>query len=132
MEPIMVSAGLKDKVRSCAWGLVILVQELKLRSSVFRVLRFAHRSVQGQQDQTSSSEGIRTRICNTKTSLQSLLKCSLNLNLNHRGLNGLNRVLMLYYSIKRGPWGILRLMDKILHDRKNPKLWELWYIPYNG
>ena len=37
MEPIMVSAGLKDKVRSCAWGLVILVQELKLRSSVFRV-----------------------------------------------------------------------------------------------
>ena len=24
--------------------------------------------------------------------------------------------------------GIL-LMDKILHD---PKLWELWYIPYNG
>ena len=27
---------------------------------------------------------------------------------------------------------ILRLMDKILHDPKDPKLWELWYIPYNG
>ena len=23
-------------------------------------------------------------------------------------------------------------MDKILHDPKDPKLWELWYIPYNG
>ena len=21
-------------------------------------------------------------------------------------------------------------MDKILHDPKDPKLWELWYIPY--
>ena len=27
---------------------------------------------------------------------------------------------------------LLRLMDKILHDPKDPKLWELWYIPYNG
>ena len=27
---------------------------------------------------------------------------------------------------------ILLLMDKILHDPKVPKLWELWYIPYNG
>ena len=27
---------------------------------------------------------------------------------------------------------ILRLMDKILHDPKDPKLWELWYIPYYG
>ena len=26
----------------------------------------------------------------------------------------------------------VRLMDKILHDPKDPKLWELWYIPYNG
>ena len=26
----------------------------------------------------------------------------------------------------------IRLMDKILHDPKDPKLWELWYIPYNG
>ena len=26
----------------------------------------------------------------------------------------------------------LRLMDKILHDPKDSKLWELWYIPYNG
>ena len=24
---------------------------------------------------------------------------------------------------------LLRLMDKILHDPKDPKLWELWYIP---
>ena len=24
------------------------------------------------------------------------------------------------------------LMDKILHYPKDPKLWELWYIPYNG
>ena len=23
-------------------------------------------------------------------------------------------------------------MDKILHDPKDPKLWELWYIPYSG
>ena len=28
--------------------------------------------------------------------------------------------------------GVLRLMDKILHDPKDPKLWELWYIPYYG
>ena len=26
----------------------------------------------------------------------------------------------------------VRLMDKILHESKYPKLWELWYIPYNG
>ena len=24
----------------------------------------------------------------------------------------------------------VRLMDKILHDLKDSKLWELWYIPY--
>ena len=24
---------------------------------------------------------------------------------------------------------VIRLMDKILHDPKDPKLWELWYIP---
>ena len=28
-------------------------------------------------------------------------------------------------------WVIL-LMDKILHDLKDSKLWELRYIPYNG
>ena len=28
--------------------------------------------------------------------------------------------------------GFLLLMDKILHDPKDPKLWELWYIPYSG
>ena len=27
---------------------------------------------------------------------------------------------------------MVRLMDKILHDPKDPKLWELWYIPYYG
>ena len=27
---------------------------------------------------------------------------------------------------------MFRLMDKILHDPKDPKIWELWYIPYNG
>ena len=26
----------------------------------------------------------------------------------------------------------LLLMDKVLHDLKDSKLWELWYIPYNG
>ena len=26
----------------------------------------------------------------------------------------------------------IRLMDKILHDPKDPKLWELRYIPYYG
>ena len=26
---------------------------------------------------------------------------------------------------------LILLMDKILHDPKDPKLWELWYIPYN-
>ena len=30
------------------------------------------------------------------------------------------------------PKSPIRLMDKILHDPKDPKLWELWYIPYNG
>ena len=27
---------------------------------------------------------------------------------------------------------VIWLMDKILHDLKDSKLWELWYIPYNG
>ena len=27
---------------------------------------------------------------------------------------------------------VILLMDKILHDPKDPNLWELWYIPYNG
>ena len=27
---------------------------------------------------------------------------------------------------------VLLLMDKILHDLKDSKLWELWYIPYYG
>ena len=31
-----------------------------------------------------------------------------------------------------GDCGLIVLMDKILHDPKDPKLWELWYIPYNG
>ena len=37
------------------------------------------------------------------------------------------------YSMVFGPESLnIRLMDKILHDPKDPKLWELWYIPYNG
>ena len=31
------------------------------------------------------------------------------------------------YSVR-----FILLMDKILHYFKYPKLWELWYIPYNG
>ena len=31
-----------------------------------------------------------------------------------------------------GPLTILRLMVKILHYLKDPKLWELGYIPYYG
>ena len=31
----------------------------------------------------------------------------------------------------KGVYMIL-LMDNILHDLKDSKLWELWYIPYNG
>ena len=34
---------------------------------------------------------------------------------------------------KKDPVGFfVLLMDKILHDLKDSKLWELWYIPYNG
>ena len=35
-------------------------------------------------------------------------------------------------SPKKAPGPKLRLMDKILHGPKDPKLWELWYIPYYG
>ena len=35
------------------------------------------------------------------------------------------------YAIS-SPKGQVLLMDKILHDLKDSKLWELWYIPYNG
>ena len=28
--------------------------------------------------------------------------------------------------------GFILLMDKILRDLTDPKLWEWWYIPYNG
>ena len=34
--------------------------------------------------------------------------------------------------INRIGFWCIRLMDKILHYLKDPKLWELWYIPYNG
>ena len=33
------------------------------------------------------------------------------------------------FTVRKMP---LLLMDKILHDPKYPKLWELWYIPYSG
>ena len=39
---------------------------------------------------------------------------------------------MLFFRAGFNPKGSLLLMDKILHDPKDPKLWELWYIPYNG
>ena len=39
---------------------------------------------------------------------------------------------MSYRRIGDFPRLVLPLMDKILHDPKDPKLWELWYIPYNG
>ena len=44
------------------------------------------------------------------------------------------RALDLGFRAQFRPWGFakLLLMDKILHDPKDPKLWELWYIPYNG
>ena len=35
----------------------------------------------------------------------------------------------------RFPKGVkckILLLYKILHDLKDPKLWELWYTPYNG
>ena len=35
-------------------------------------------------------------------------------------------------ALLAAPLLALRLMDKILHDLKDSKLWELWYIPYNG
>ena len=31
-----------------------------------------------------------------------------------------------------GVSGVILLLDKILHYFKDPKLWELWYSPYNG
>ena len=39
---------------------------------------------------------------------------------------------LLLYTVVVLPTSILLLMDKILHDPKDPKLWELWYIPYSG
>ena len=47
----------------------------------------------------------------------------------HQGLNKL--IFRFRPCILGGSWD-LRLMDKILHDLKDPKLWELWYIPYYG
>ena len=35
-------------------------------------------------------------------------------------------------SLVQATMGLIRLMDKILHYLKDPKLWELWYIPYYG
>ena len=39
-----------------------------------------------------------------------------------------------FCALGSAPWLLppLRLMDKILHDPKDSKLWELWYIPYYG
>ena len=35
-------------------------------------------------------------------------------------------------SVEIGEESVVRLMDKILHDLKDPKVWELRYIPYYG
>ena len=35
----------------------------------------------------------------------------------------------IFSSVLRSQTYFLRLMDKILHYLKDPKLWELWYIP---
>ena len=39
--------------------------------------------------------------------------------------------LWFFWGLSRGFIRIL-LMDKILHDLKDPKLWELWHIPSYG
>ena len=36
------------------------------------------------------------------------------------------------WFVGNGGMVVIRLMDKILHDLKDSKLWKLWYIPYNG
>ena len=36
------------------------------------------------------------------------------------------------WLVGNGRMVVILLMDKILHDLKDSKLWELWYIPYNG
>ena len=41
-------------------------------------------------------------------------------------------IIFIIYRYIRPLIVVLRLMDKILHDPKDPKLWELWYIPYCG
>ena len=45
-------------------------------------------------------------------------------------LNGILLRVMMLVSLYNNY--VLRLMDKILHDPKDPKLWELGYIPYYG
>ena len=49
--------------------------------------------------------------------------------LSHRRSNILPHLNLKLYS---GSFSVVLLMDKILHDLKDSKLWELWYIPYNG
>ena len=34
------------------------------------------------------------------------------------------------YHNSKSSYKTILLMDKILHDLKDSKLWELWYIPY--
>ena len=36
------------------------------------------------------------------------------------------------FKASKVEWDVERLMVKILHYLKDPKLWELWYIPYYG
>ena len=37
-----------------------------------------------------------------------------------------------FFNFRARVEAIILLMDKILHDPKDPKLWELWYSPYYG
>ena len=50
--------------------------------------------------------------------------------LNRRKRKGI--VLVDAKSRTAGRGVLILLMDKILHDLKDSKIWELWYIPYNG
>ena len=55
---------------------------------------------------------------------------------NRDGLLGPDSIMLVHMDplgvpVSPKPYTI-RLMDKILHDLKDPKLWELWYIPYYG
>ena len=45
---------------------------------------------------------------------------------------GLRAVECLGFEVNLGASISTTVDGQILHDPKDPKLWELWYIPYNG